>query len=111
MNDIAMKWELSKGRVRLLRLRQVDSQAEWPQVVILNLTARQFLQFEKDAVAFAKKHDLYPRQPVTRMSGGVKLAADQESREAVRDTAGWTVVIYHGKTSRGFYVACAQGDC
>ena len=94
-----------------MRLWQIDSPTEWPQVVILDLTPEQFMQFEKEAVAYAVEHGLYPRQPVNRILGSVKLAAEEGFPTAPESASGWTVAIYHGKTSRAFYVACAQGDC
>ena len=71
---------------------------DWPRVVILHLSAEEFLLFDQDPVEYARENDLFPEQPIRWMSGCAKPPVGDGIPQAAEGTS-WTVIINHGKPS------------
>ena len=115
--DRKSPWEQESG-VQVLRLYRTDAhpdwpravnkkdlQPDWPRVVILDLTAEQFSEFDRDPLAFTKKYNLYPEQPVLWMSHCAKPPLGKGIPRAA-DSSRWTVVLNHGSDSIFTCAAC-----
>jgi hypothetical protein len=100
-------WEELSPGVKVLKLYKTDLNPEWPRVVILNLTAKRFSEFERNPLVFAEKHKLYPDQPILWMSHCSKPPRGKGIPEAADSTC-WTVVIPHTKDSLATCAACPQ---
>jgi hypothetical protein len=102
-----LEWkELAKG-VRVLRLYGSALNPTWPRIIILDLAAEQFQEFEQDPLAFDRKHKLYPDQPTLWVSQCAKPPLGQGIPRWTRSTA-WTVVLVHGKDSCLSCASCPQ---
>ena len=112
-------WEEESG-VRVLRLYKTEVRPDWPQavnktdlcpnwprIVILDLSAEQFSEFDRNPLAFATKYNLYPEQPILWMSDCAKPPLGQGIPHAT-ESSRWTVVINHSKPSTGACAACPQ---
>ena len=112
-------WEEESG-VRILRLyktdvhpdwpqavNKIDLHPDWPRVVILDLTAKQFTDFNQNPLAFAERHHLYPEQKILWFGQCSKPPLGQGIPRATGKSR-WTVVINHCKTSVGTSAACPQ---
>jgi hypothetical protein len=117
--DTKRAWEEESG-VRVLRLYKTDVRPDWPEavnksdlcpdwprVVILDLSAEQFSEFEKDPLAFAEKYNLYPEQKILWFGHCSKPPIGKGIPRAT-ETSRWTLVINHCKTSVGTSAACPQ---
>ena len=99
-------WEEESG-VQVLRLYKTAAHADWPQVVLLDLTAKQFSEFDRDPLAFAEKYNLYPEQPISWISPCAKPPHGKGIPRAT-DSSDWLVVIMHGHDSIADCAACPQ---
>ena len=112
-------WEEESG-VRILRLYRTKEHPDWPKdvnkphlhpdwprVVLLDLTAEQFKDFDQDPLAFTKKHKVYPEQPLQWMSCCAKPPIGKGIPRA-KPSSRWLVVMPHGKPSIGACAACPQ---
>jgi hypothetical protein len=110
-------WENESG-VLVLRLYKTDQHPDWdkdvnkthlhpdwPRVVMLHLTAEQFREFDKDPLAFSKKYNLFPEQPILWISSCAKPPLGQGIPQAT-DSSPWTVTIPHGPDSIATCAAC-----
>jgi len=70
MNRNPVVWETGVGGIKILRLWAPGLEPEWPRVLILDLTAEQFREFQRDVLAFSMRHDLFPDQPMRWVSCG-----------------------------------------
>ena len=99
------KWEEAAPGVKVLRLYRTKLNADWPRIVILELTADKFSEFEHDPLGFDKKYKIYPEQPM-RWVSSCSLPPEIEGIRPVRDGAYWTVVLLHAGASRVTCSAC-----
>ena len=110
-------WEVESG-VLALRLYQTDEhpnwkhdvnkqhlQPEWPRIIVLDLDAGQFKEFDRNPKAFTLKYKLFPEQPIRWMSGCAKPPAGPGIPTAADDSH-WTVLLLHGKPSGATCCAC-----
>jgi hypothetical protein len=88
------KWEESaaKPSIKILRLYETELNPEWPKIAILNLTADQFKEFDRDPLAFDKTYNLFPGYPITSISHCGRRPHAKSIPEGP-DLAPWTVVI------------------
>jgi len=100
-------WEEPAPGVRVLKLWETDLNPDWPRVVLLDLTGEQFNEFDRDPLAFAKKHKLYPEQPILWMTPCAKPPIGKGIPRATEPTR-WTVVLNHGHQSIATGAACPQ---
>ncbi len=103
MSPKTPKWEEAAPGVKVLRLYQTELNPDWPRIVILELTADKFSEFEQDPLGFDKKHKLYPEQPM-RWVSCCSRPPKVEGVQPVPDAKRWTVVLLHAHASN---VACA----
>jgi len=99
-------WEEKSG-MRVLRLYGTDLNPDWPQVVLLALTAKQFKEFERDPLAFAEKYKLFPEQPLTALSHCTR-PPHVKGIPGPTDQSRWIVAIPHPKSSTGSCAAAPQ---
>jgi len=117
--DRKSPWENESG-VQVLRLYKSDSYPDWPQAVnktdlhpdwpravMLDLTAEQFSEFDRDPLAFAKEYKLYAEQPISWISPCAKPPCGKGIPQAA-ESSRWTVVIIHGHLSYATCAACPQ---
>ena len=104
--DRKSPWEEESG-VQVLRLYRTDAHPDWPRVVMLDLTAEQFSEFDRDPLAFAEKHRLYPEQPILWMSPCAKPPRGKGIPHAT-ESSRWIVAIIHGHESIATCAACPQ---
>jgi hypothetical protein len=110
-------WEEESG-VQVLRLyktparpdwpadvKKEDLYSDWPRIVILDLTAAQFSEFDQNPLAFANKYNLYPEQPILWMSPCAKPPVGRGIPRAT-DQSRWIVVYEHGSLSMATCAAC-----
>ena len=112
-------WE-SKSGVKVLRLyktsahpdwpsavNKADLHPDWPRILILDLSAKQFKEFNENPLAFAEKYNLYPEQKILWFSHCSKPPVGKGIPRATAQSR-WTVVMNHCKTSVGTAAACPQ---
>jgi hypothetical protein len=112
-------WENESG-VQVLRLyktgehpdwpRDVNKphlHPDWPRVVLLDLTAKQFKEFDQDPLTFAKKYNLYPEQEMLWISQCAKPPTGK-GIPRVAESSRWTVAYLHVARSQGCCAACPQ---
>jgi len=112
-------WEDESG-VQVLRLYKSKKHPEWPQpvnksdlcpdfpqVVILDLSAKQFEEFRKDPLAFAAKYNLYPEQPIKWISH-VAMPPIGEGIPLAAEGSRWIVALTHCHASAATAAACPQ---
>ena len=110
-------WGVESG-VRVLRLYKTDEhpnwkhdvnkqhlQPEWPRIVVLDLDAGQFKEFDRDPKAFTLKYNIFPEQPIRWMSTCSK-PPEGDGIPTAADRSRWTVVVLHGKPSGASSCAC-----
>ena len=102
-------WEERASGVRILRLYRTDLNPKWPRVVILNLTAERFREFERNPLKFDKKYKLYPEQPILWISHCARPPHAKRSGRTVNPSGSdWTVAIVHGRTSGAASAGCSD---
>jgi hypothetical protein len=112
-------WEEESG-VQVLRLYKTKEHPDWPQdvnkahlhpdwprVVMLDLDDKQFMEFCQNPLAFTKKYNLYPEQPILWMSGCAKPPIGQGIPHAAEGSR-WTVALVHTHGSGASCAACPQ---
>ena len=107
MNQNPGKWEEPAPGVKVLKLWETDVKPGWPRIVILDLTAEQFQEFERDPLKFDKTHKLYPDQPILWMSHCAR-PPHAEGAGLPSESSGWTVVAIHSLNSAAVCAACPQ---
>jgi hypothetical protein len=112
-------WEDEYGVqvLRLYRTKQYPDWAQdvnkkhfypdWPRIVMLDLSAEQFDEFNQKPLAFAKNHNLFPEQPILWMTPCATPPVGEEVPRTA-DGSRWTVVIIHGPMSMATSAACPQ---
>jgi hypothetical protein len=103
MNLSKPKWEERAPDIRVLKLYGSELNPDWPRIVVLDLTAERFQEFEQDPLAFDRKYSLYPDQPTLWVTQCAKPPLGQGIPRAA-ESSRWTVVLVHGKDS---CLACA----
>jgi hypothetical protein len=112
-------WEDESG-VRVLRLYKSEKYPEWPspvlkadmvpgwpRVVLLDLSAEQFKEFDLDPYAFTNKYNLYSEQPVLWSSPCAKPPLGKTIPIPGKDCR-WIVALVHGPDSEQTVAACPQ---
>ena len=112
-------WEDESG-VLVLRLYKTDQHPDWdedvnkphlhpdwPRTVLLDLSAEQFKEFDQNPLAFAKKYNLFPEQPILWISDCAKPPRGKGIPQATNSSR-WTVVVPHGSLSIATCAACPQ---
>lgn len=95
MDAKSPKWEELGPGVKILRLFQTDLNPDWPRIVMLELTADKFKEFENDTLAFDVKYHLVPDSPISWIS---TCAKPPQVKGIARppDSASWMVVVFKG---------------
>jgi hypothetical protein len=119
MNQKQPPWQ-REGEVQVLRLYKTaqhgdwpqnvnksDLHPDWPRIVVLDLKAEEFAEFDRDPLGFAQNHNLFPEQPIVWMSQCAKPPFG-EKVPLPADGSGWTVIIVHGRQSLAACAACPQ---
>jgi hypothetical protein len=91
-------WKDYRDGVKILRLYEAKLTPEWPKIVIMELTAEKFREFEEDTLQFDKKY-----QPVTesRISWISTCAKPPQVKEIPsRHILRWLVVLFKGGATR-----------
>lgn len=112
-------WELING-VQGLRLYQAplhpvwprdvnkpDLHPDWPRILVLDLTAQQFDEFDDDPLGFANSHNLFPDKPIRWMSNCAKAPLGGTIPMARRGSR-CTALILHKLRSTATCAAIAQ---
>jgi hypothetical protein len=112
-------WENESG-VQVLRLYKTDQHPDWPKdvnkedlhhdwprIVVLDLTAEQFKEFDQDPLAFANKYNLYPEQPLLALSHCAR-PPHVKGNPGPPVAANWMVVVVHPSPSMGVCAAAPQ---
>jgi hypothetical protein len=105
MPDKPPQWEDLAPGVSALRLYRTELNPDWPRVVILDLSAEQFKEFEDDPLGFENKHRIYPEQPVQWTSSCQKPPGGKDIPKVAKDSQ-WRVVMVHGVKSVLSCAAC-----
>ncbi|HEV2348825.1 MAG TPA: hypothetical protein VG028_03160 [Terriglobia bacterium] len=93
MKKTTPAWEERAKGVKVLQLYGTDLNPHWPRIVILELSADRFREFEQNAPEFDKKYKLfYPESPISWMSTCAKPPHVKGVRPP-KKSAAWTVVI------------------
>jgi hypothetical protein len=100
-------WEEPAPGVKVLKLWETDLNIDWPRVVILDLTAERFREFEQDPLEFDKRYKLYPDRPILWISHCSKPPRGKGIPKAT-ESSSWTGVIVHGPKSCAVCAACPQ---
>lgn len=94
MNGKLPTWEQRGPGVKVLQLSESQvSPQKWPKIVVLELTAQRFRDFERDMIAFDKRYKIfYPKYPISAASYCCKPPQLKAVR-SLEDPRFWTVVI------------------
>jgi hypothetical protein len=84
-----------------------DLHPDWPRILLLDLTARQFDEFDDDPLRFANDHRLFPDRPVRWMSPCAKPPLGKTIPVAKQGSR-WTVGILHKTASKASCAAIPQ---
>ena len=104
MNRKQPQWRNQAPGVKVLKLYGTALNRDWPRIVILELTAAKFQEFEQDSLAFDKKYTLFhPESPISWISTCAK-PPQVKGVPPPRSSVSWTVVIVKGKLTKA---ACA----
>ena len=88
-----LTWEKTARGIRTLRLYKTHLNPNWPRVLLLELTAAKFKEFEQDALAFDKKyHIFHPETPISAISACAKPPGAKKSGSK-NASAKWTVAL------------------
>ena len=93
------KWEELDRGVRILRLYETELNPRWPRVLVLQLTAEKFKEFDHNILAFDEKYHLLPNKPIRWASSCVKPPGVKGVADAP-DSASWTVVMLKGPSCK-----------
>lgn len=96
------KWEPLGHGGRILRLYKTSLNPGWPEIVILDLPAKMFRDFEYDPIGFDKKYKLFPNRIRWISSCGTPPRGEESPKPS--GTSRWMVVIEHCRRS---YAVCA----
>jgi hypothetical protein len=98
-------WEQPAEGIRLMRLYETQLNPSWPLILILQLSADKFTEFENDPLAFEEKYRFkyFPTSPISWMSACAKPPYVKGVAQAT-NPAFWTVTILKGGVSKA---ACA----
>jgi hypothetical protein len=112
-------WE-NKSGIQILRLystedhpnwqedvNKSDLHPGWPRIVLLDLSAEEFEEFQKDPFAFDQKYGLFPEQPMRWMSHCAKPPVGEGIPKPDK-RARWILVVNHSKPSVVSCCACPQ---
>ncbi|MGH9405355.1 MAG: hypothetical protein ACRD3D_05895 [Terriglobia bacterium] len=88
-------WEEPAPGIRVLKLYETELNPDWPRIVVLDLTAEKFREFEDDPLAFDNTYKLYPDQPV-QWASTCQRPPEGLGIPAANKTARWMVVLVHG---------------
>ena len=107
-------WEKVSG-VKILRLYKTtaypnwphdvnkpDLHPGWPQIVLMDLTADQFSEFDRNPKVFANKYNLYPEQPVLRAKC-VRLGPAKKNPRSIK-ASNWTAIAVHDHLSNVIFL-------
>jgi hypothetical protein len=110
-------WAVESG-ILVLRLYKTDGhpnwnrdvnkdhlQPDWPRIVMMDLDADQFKEFDDDPLEFTWKYNLFPEQPIQWISDCAKPPVGEEIPMAADDSR-WVVLVNHGKPSGATCCAC-----
>ena len=100
-------WEEPAPGVKVLKMWKTDLNPDWPRVLILDLTAERFREFQQDPLGFDKRYKLFPDQPMLWISHCSMPPRGRGIPEATK-LSRWTVVVPHTKVSIGTCAACPQ---
>ena len=98
-------WEEREPGVRVLKLYETDLNPDWPRIVILDLTADRFREFDRDPLGFDKKYSLYyPESPISWISSCAKPPHVKEVPPAPNPSR-WTAIIIKGGMTKAVCAA------
>jgi hypothetical protein len=102
------KWEALPSGGSILRLYHTELNPDWPRIVILDLSAEEFKQFEDDPLVFDGQNKLYPEQSLVWASTCQKppVGTPETGLPPVRPDSRWRVVVVHSRTS----TMCSAGS-
>lgn len=101
-------WENTAPGVRTLRLYKSDLNPNWPRVLVLELTAQKFKEFESDPLAFDKKYGIcHPESPISAISVCAKPPNVKEIAPKM-DTSKWTVTLLKHSGCGAACAGCPQ---
>lgn len=94
-------WEALPSGGSILRLYHTELNPDWPRIVILDLSADEFKEFEDDPMGFDRQNQMYPEQSLVWASTCQKppVGTPETHLPPVRPDARWRVVILHGYRS------------
>lgn len=93
------KWEELDRGVKILRFYKAKLTPEWPKIVILELSAEKFREFDDDILAFDAKYHLVPESPVSWASTCARPPRVKEVKSP-SSTSRWMVTILKGGATR-----------
>jgi hypothetical protein len=106
------QWEEVNG-LRMMRLcgnPDDGHQGEhWPRILVLDLSAEQYDEFQEDPLQFTIEYSLYPEQPIRVMCDCAKLPMGDGIPEPDPDSR-WTVIIWHGRPSGALCISGPQNS-
>src|SRR5271157_4277177 len=74
MRSKTPEWEEIAPGIKVLRLYQTKLNPGWPRILLLDLKADRFREFEHDPLAFDKQYKLFsPEHPIKWVSHCAKL--------------------------------------
>jgi hypothetical protein len=86
-------WEQRDSGVKVLQLYGTKLNPDWPRIVMLELSAQKFKEFEEDIVAFDEKYKLYfPEYPILAASHCAK-PPQVRNVNSPKSPQSWTVVL------------------
>jgi len=113
-------WEDESG-VQVLRLykskkhpewrqhvNKSDLCPDWPQIVVLDLTAEQFEEFHNNPIAFAEEYKLFPENQKIKWMSHPAMPPTGKGIPQAPEGVRWTVVVNHCHASSATAAACPQ---
>jgi len=94
------KWEELASGIKMLRLYKTALNPDWPRILLLQLTADRFKEFEHDPLAFDKKYTLFhPESPISWMTPCAK-PPHVKGVPPTPESVCWTVAIIKGPNTQ-----------
>lgn len=90
-------WKPLPGGGKILRLYKTSLNPDYPEIVIMDLPAKTFRQFEDDPIGFDKKNKLFPNR--LRWISSCEKPPRGENGPKPNPNVQWRLVILHCKES------------
>jgi hypothetical protein len=93
---------------KVLKLYETDLNPDWPRIVLMDLTAKEFEDLHRDPLGFATTNALYPSNESPSWTSHVAMPPIGKGIPQAADDSNWTAVAIHTKDTIVSFAAVPQ---